>query len=361
MLQFLDPDGNLSVPPGYEEDFASLTPELLKGFYKDMAVTRRFDAEGTSLQRQGHLALWVPCLGQEAAQIGIGRAMEDRDFAFPTYREHGVAYTRGVDIGALFDTFRGLKHSGADPFERNFNHYTLVLAAQTLHAVGYAMGTLWDAQREGREAPGEATVAFFGDGASSEGDVHESMVFASSYNAPVVFFNQNNQYAISVPLAVQSKHPLADRAKGYGFPGIRVDGNDVIATYIASRRALEDARAGRGPSLIEAYTYRAAAHTTADDPTKYRTREEEQEWKGKDPLSRLEAYLTAQGLLTEEDVQEVQRQADAVAMDMRRHVLTPQHPTLEDSFGMVYGEPHPLVEQELREHREYVAGFEDEA
>ncbi len=360
MLQFLDPAGRLAVPEGYEEEFAALTPELLLRLHRDMAVTRRFDSEGTSLQRQGHLALWVPLLGQEAAQIGIGHAMQPQDYAFPTYREHGVAYTRGMDVAELFDTFRGAAHSGLDPQKHNFHHYTMVLAAQLPHAVGYAMASAWDAQRAGQSVPGQATVAFFGDGSSSEGDAHEAMVFASSYKAPVVFFNQNNQYAISVPLRVQTQVPLADRAASYGFPGIRVDGNDVVATYLASCRALRDAREGRGPSLIEAYTYRLSAHTTADDPTKYRTRAEEDEWREKDPLVRFEAYLRREGILTDEAAQAARDEGDRVAARIREHVLSAADPVLADSFRVVYGEEHPLVTQELAEHREYQASFEDD-
>jgi pyruvate dehydrogenase E1 component alpha subunit len=359
MLQFLDPEGRLTVPEGYEEDFASLTPDLLKQLYQDMVVTRRFDSEGTSLQRQGHLALWVPLLGQEGAQIGIGRAMEPQDYAFPTYREHGVAYTRGMDVAELFTTFRGAAHSGLDTTKHNFHHYTMVLAAQMPHAVGYAMATAWDAQRAGKTEPGEATVAFFGDGSSSEGDSHEAMVFAASYKAPVVFFNQNNQWAISVPLSVQAQVPLAERARGYGFPGLRVDGNDVIATYIVSRRALADARAGKGPSLIEAYTYRLSAHTTADDPTKYRTREDEDAWRAKDPLVRMEKYLTEAGILTDADREEARAAGDAVAQHIREVVLAGGKPTLEDSFRMVYGEDHPLIEEELAHHLAYEASFDD--
>ncbi|WP_226338681.1 thiamine pyrophosphate-dependent dehydrogenase E1 component subunit alpha [Arthrobacter sp. UM1] len=359
MLQFLDPDGRLTVPEGYEKDAEALTPELLVRLYRDMVMTRRFDAEGTSLQRQGHLALWVPSNGQEGAQVGLAHAMGPKDFAFPTYREHGVAFVRGVDVSHLFDTFRGASHSGMDPYEHNFNHYTVVLAAQMLHAVGYAMGITWDAEREGRSEPGEAAVAFFGDGASSEGDAHEAMVFAASFNAPVLFFNQNNQYAISVPLAVQSRHPIAERAKGYGFPGKRVDGNDVIASYIVSKRGLEDARSGKGPSLIEAYTYRMSPHTTADDPTKYRLKDEEEEWRAKCPIHRLEKYLLSEGILDEERVEQISDEANDLARHVRSYVLNAEDPDIEASFDSVYGEEHPLVEEERAAHREYIAGFED--
>ena len=212
-------------------------PRNCAGFYADMAAIRRFDQEATALQRQGQLALWVPLTGQEAAQIGSGRASQPQDYIFPTYREHGVALTRNVDLAELLRQFRGVSNGGWNPKDTNFHLYTLVLAAQTPHAVGYAMGIQRDQKLAARRAAGRgwarsaepkaAVMVYFGDGASSEGDVHESMVFASSYKAPVVFFCQNNHWAISVPSSVQTRIPLANRAKGYGFPGIRVDGNDV--------------------------------------------------------------------------------------------------------------------------------------
>ncbi|MCU1518443.1 MAG: pdhA, partial [Pseudarthrobacter sp.] len=240
MVQLLGPDGKLYSDPLYSQYAEKLDPERLRGLYADMAAIRRFDVEATALQRQGQLALWVPLTGQEAAQIGSGRASQPQDYIFPTYREHGVALTRNVDLAELLRQFRGVSNGGWNPKDTNFHLYTLVLAAQTPHAVGYAMGIQRDqklaaaATAGAADRPAEpkaAVMVYFGDGASSEGDVHESMVFASSYNAPVVFFCQNNHWAISVPSSVQTRIPLSNRAKGYGFPGIRVDGNDVIAVH----------------------------------------------------------------------------------------------------------------------------------
>jgi pyruvate dehydrogenase E1 component alpha subunit len=201
-------------------------------------------------------------------------------------------------------------------------------------------------------------VAYFGDGASSEGDVHESMVFAASYNAPVVFFCQNNHWAISVPTEVQTKVPLFNRAKGYGFPGIRVDGNDVIAVHAVTEWALEHAREGRGPVLIEAYTYRVGAHTTADDPTKYRESAEEISWRGKDPLDRLEKYLRNEGLADEAFFEQVRVDGDKLAAHVRSTTQGLQGPNFRESFAGVYAEPHPLVAEELAWFEEYSAGFE---
>ena len=204
-----------------------------------MVLTRRFDAEATSLQRQGELGLWASLLGQEAAQIGSGRATREDDYVFPTYREHGVAWCRGVDPTNLLGMFRGVNNGGWDPNSNNFHLYTIVIGSQTLHATGYAMGVA-------KDGADSAVIAYFGDGASSQGDVAESFTFSAVYNAPVVFFCQNNQWAISEPTEKQTRVPLYQRAQGYGFPGVRVDGNDVLACLAVTKWALERARRRRG-------------------------------------------------------------------------------------------------------------------
>jgi pyruvate dehydrogenase E1 component alpha subunit len=367
-LQVLAPDGTMArgLSARIAGEHVDFSPYLavddadhLRSLYRDMFLIRRFDQESTALQRQGQLALWVPLTGQEAAQIGSGRALAPQDYAFPTYREHGVALTRGVELSEILRLFRGVTNGGWDPRERNFHLYTLVLAAQSLHAVGYAMGLQRDQLADPSLPPG-ASVAYFGDGASSEGDVHESMVFAASFNAPVVFFCQNNQWAISVPSSVQAKVPLAQRAEGYGFPGVRVDGNDVVAVEAVTRWALEHARSGRGPVLIEAYTYRMSAHTTADDPTKYRLSQDEQEWQPRDPLARLETYLRSAGLADDAFFDGLGAEAATMATDLRRAVLAMTSPDLADRFAAVYAEPHPLIQEELRFFQQYEAGFADE-
>ena len=232
LVQLLTPEGERVHHPGFDLEF---TPDQLRGFYRDMTLVRRLDIEATALQRHGELGLWAQLLGQEAAQIGAGRALAPQDFVFPTYREHGVAWCRGVDPVRLLSLFRGVDQGSWDPHETNFGLYTIVIGAQTLHATGYAMGV----QRDGAVGTGDPTrdtavVAHFGDGASSQGDVNEAFVFAASYNAPVVFFCQNNQWAISEPFERQSRIPLYRRAHGFGFPGIRVDGNDVLACMAAA-------------------------------------------------------------------------------------------------------------------------------
>ncbi len=368
MLQILSPDGTMAdgLTAKIDGRLIDFSPYLFPGdaqhlqsLYRDMFRIRRFDQESTALQRQGQLALWVPLTGQEAAQIGSGRALEPQDYAFPTYREHGVALTRGIELSDILRLFRGVTNGGWDPRERNFHFYTLVLAAQALHAVGYAMGMQRD-QLADPCLPPAASIAYFGDGASSEGDIHESMVFAASFNAPVVFFCQNNQWAISVPSSVQTKVPLALRAEGYGFPGVRVDGNDVVAVEAVTRWALEYARSGRGPVLIEAYTYRMSAHTTADDPTKYRLSHDEQEWAQRDPLTRLESFLRSTGMAEDAFFDGLVAEGRDEAATLRQAVLSMTAPDLADRFATVYAEPHPLVQEELRFLRDYEAGFAED-
>src|ERR1700689_696597 len=211
--------------------------------YRDMVLVRRIDNEAVALQRQGELGLWPPLLGQEAAQIGSGRALSPKDMAFPSYREHGVAWCRGLDPMRVFELFRGDTHGAWDPEEHKFSLYTVVIGDQTLHATGYAMGIQRDAVED------EAVIAYFGDGATSQGDVSEAYSFAAVFNAPVVFFCQNNQFAISVPPERQTRIPIYQRAAGFGFPGVQVDGNDVLACYAVTRQALRAAREGEGPML----------------------------------------------------------------------------------------------------------------
>ena len=370
MVALLGPDGRLGFDPVFSEYAARLNPEKLRGFYADMTKIRRFDVEATALQRQGQLALWVPLTGQEAAQIGSGRASQPQDYIFPTYREHGVALTRNVDLAELLRQFRGVSNGGWNPKDTNFHLYTLVLAAQTPHAVGYAMGIQRDQKLAAAAVaadgsvgtppePKAAVVVYFGDGASSEGDVHESMVFASSYNAPVVFFCQNNHWAISVPSSVQTRIPLSNRAKGYGFPGIRVDGNDVIAVHAVTEWALDHAREGKGPVLIEAFTYRVGAHTTADDPGKYRESAEEDRWRAKDPLERLEKYLRAEGMADDAFFARVRADGDELATYIRKTTHELETPDIRTAFANTYVEAHSLVAEELAWFEEYSAGFAD--
>jgi len=359
LVQLLTPEGERVDHPEYSSYMADLDDETLRGFYRDHVLIRRVDAEATALQRQGELGIWASLLGQEAAQVGSGRAMRPQDYAFPTYREHGVAWCRGVDPLNLLGLFRGVNHGGWDPDEKNFHLYTIVIGAQTLHATGYAMGIQRDhAVGTGDPERDAAVIAYFGDGATSQGDVNEAFVFAAAAGAPVVFFCQNNQWAISVPNEVQTRIPIYQRARGFGFPGVRVDGNDVLAVYAVTKAALDAARSGQGPTLIEAYTYRMGAHTTSDDPTKYRVSAEVETWKLKDPIARLKAFLTASGKADQEFYDAVDREADDLAAQVRAGCLAMPDPAPSSMFDHIYAEEHPLVEAERAEFAAYAASFE---
>ena len=348
LVQLLTPEGERVEHPTYSVD---LTDEELRGLYRDLVLVRRVDSEATALQRQGELGIWASLLGQEAAQVGSGRAMREDDYAFPTYREHGVAWCRGVDPLNLLGLFRGVNHGGWDPNEKNFHLYTIVIGAQTLHATGYAMGM----QKDGSDG---AVVAYFGDGATSQGDVNEAFIYASVFNAPVVFFCQNNQWAISEPIEKQSRIPLYRRAAGFGFPGVRVDGNDVLAVLAVTREALRNAREGSGPTLVEAYTYRMGAHTTSDDPTRYRLTHELESWKLKDPIERVKAYLVRTGKADQAYFDAVESEADDLAVHVRKGCLEMPDPKPLAIFDHVYAEQHPLVEEEREQFREYLETFE---
>jgi len=357
LIQLLTPEGERL---GHAEYCFSGDDNQIKGFYRDMVMTRRIDTEATALQRQGELGLWASSLGQGAAQVGSGRALGKQDFVFPTYREHGVAWCLGVDPVQLLGLFRGVDLGGWDSQQTRFHLYTIVIGAQALHATGYAMGV----ERDGLVGTGDpdrdvAVVGYFGDGATSQGDVNEAFVFASSYNAPIVFFCQNNQWAISEPIERQSRIPLYRRASGFGFPGVRVDGNDVLAVYAATAAALDRARTGNGPSLIEAYTYRMGAHTTSDDPTKYRLADELEHWRLKDPIERVKAYLTRSGGGDEAFFADVETQASDYAADLRARCLALPDPRLLDLFDHVYAEQTRYLTEQKAAYAEYVATFED--
>ncbi|NGO79213.1 pyruvate dehydrogenase (acetyl-transferring) E1 component subunit alpha [Streptomyces sp. YC504] len=349
LVQLLTPEGKRVEHPDYAID---LSADELRGLYKDMVLTRQFDAEAIALQRQGELGLWPSLLGQEAAQIGSGRATKDDDYVFPTYREHGVAWCRGVEPKNLLGMFRGVNNGGWDPNSNNFHLYTIVIGSQALHATGYAMGIT-------KDGADSAVVAYFGDGASSQGDVMEGFNFAAVYNAPVVFFCQNNQWAISEGNEKQFRVPLFQRAQGFGFPGVRVDGNDVLAVLAVTRAALERARRGEGPMLIEAFTYRMGAHTTSDDPTKYRRDEEREAWEAKDPILRLRTYLLAEGLADEAFFSELEAESEAFGKKVREAVRSMEDPDMMAIFENVYADGSALVDEERAQFAAYQASFAD--
>jgi pyruvate dehydrogenase E1 component alpha subunit len=359
LVQLLTPEGERVSDPRFDRYATDLDVDALRSLYRDLVLVRRFDREGNALQRQGQLGIWVPLLGQEAAQIGAGRAMAPQDMAFPSYREHGVAWTRGVDPTELLGIFRGTDHGSWDPKASRFHLYTIVIGNQVLNATGYAMGQKFEG-KVGEGPDSEATICFFGDGATSQGDVHEGFVWAAVYDAPVVFYCQNNQWAISEPTERQSRVPLYKRATGYGFPGIRVDGNDVLACLAVTRWALEECRSGNGPVLIEAFTYRMDAHTTSDDPSRYRLADELELWKLKDPIERVRVNLVREHHVGQEFFDEVQAESDALAARFREFCENMPQPSPDRMFSQVYAEPSPQLEAQRAAYLDYRASFETE-
>jgi pyruvate dehydrogenase E1 component alpha subunit len=362
-IQLLSAEGALvenDVTAEYLPRVAALTETQLREFHRQMVVIRRFDMEAANLQRQGQLALWIPSVGQEAAQVGSGYAARPQDHIFPAYREHVVARIRGVDPMRIVEILRGLSHGGWDPKEHgNFHLYTLVIGSQVLHATGYAMGIQFDGDTAtGNPDTDQAVMVYFGDGASSQGDVSEALVFAASYQTPEVFFLQNNHWAISVPVSRQSRTPLYLRSSGFGIPGLQIDGNDVLASYAVTGACLDAARSGEGPRFIEALTYRIGAHTTSDDPTKYRDEAELEFWTTHDPITRFEAYLRSQGA-DDAFFAEVAAEAEDVAADARRRTLALGVPTSASMFAHVYSEPHPVMEAQAAWLSAFESSFEE--
>lgn len=363
-LQLLAPDGTIvdddrTAP--YLDRIDALPEERLHDFHRQMVVTRRFDIEAANLQRQGQIALWIPSLGQEAAQVGSAYAAKPQDHLFPAYREHAVGRIRGLDLMKLIEMLRGNSHGGWVPAETgNFHLYTLVIGSQSLHATGYAMGIALDGDSgTGDPDRDTAVMVYFGDGATSQGDVSEAFVFAASYQTPQVFFLQNNHWAISVPVERQSRTPLYLRSTGFGIPAIQIDGNDVLAAYAVTAEALDAARSGQGPRFIEALTYRMGAHTTSDDPTKYRESDDVEFWAQRDPISRFEAYLRARGA-DEAFFGEVRQEAEDLAADVRRRTFELEAPPAEKVFQHVYSEEHRVVDEQRAWHAAYEASFDEE-
>jgi pyruvate dehydrogenase E1 component alpha subunit len=280
---------------------------------------------------------------------------------FPSYREHGVAITHGVDLMSIVKMMRGVNHGGWNPNETRFHLYAIVLGTQVLHATGYAMGIKFDGNvATGNPDTDQAVITYFGDGATAEGDVSEAFLFAATTNAPMVFFCQNNQWAISSPVSSQTTVPLYTRGIGFGVPGIRVDGNDVLACYAVTAKHMDDARNGKGPTMIEALTYRIGAHTTSDDPSKYRPKEEVEYWAARDPLIRFEKFLRRQGI-KDDFFDEVAVAGDLLASEIRAATFALEEPPMENIFKHVYTDPHPVTQEQQAWLEGYESSFEGEA
>ncbi|MET1043489.1 MAG: pyruvate dehydrogenase (acetyl-transferring) E1 component subunit alpha [Microbacteriaceae bacterium] len=354
VVQLVTPAGARVANPTFDPWVDDVGADQLASFYEDMVLVRRIDTEATALQRQGELGLWPPLLGQEAAQIGSARALRSDDFAFTSYREHAVAWCRGVALPDLLRMWRGTAASGWNPYDVNVAAPAIIIGAQTLHATGYALGC----RKDGVDT---VAIAYFGDGATSEGDVNEAMVFAASFQAPVVFFCENNQWAISEPVGVQARNHIADRAPGFGIPSLRVDGNDVLAVHAATRVALERARSGGGPTFIEAVTYRMGPHTTSDDPTRYRDPDELATWQGRDPIARIGLLLEGLDVDVEALDRAVNAKADETARALRAGCVALAAPEPLSVFDNVFTGPHSWLDRQRSQYAAYLAQFDEEA
>ncbi|GGI69466.1 thiamine pyrophosphate-dependent dehydrogenase E1 component subunit alpha [Pseudarthrobacter scleromae] len=343
-IEMVDPDGRLKpqgeqgTEPGHEYPLPG--DEELLAAYEQLVVGRRVNDQNSALVRQGRMAVYPSSHGQEACQVAAALCLSKGDWMFPTYRDAVAVMTRGVDPVQVMTIFRGDWHSGFDPLEHKVGIQCTPLTTQLLHAVGVAHAA---------KLRGEDTVvlAMCGDGATSEGDFHEALNFAAVFHLPVIFFVQNNKYAISVPLAHQSVAPsLAHKAVGYGMAGERVDGNDVVALLAVLDRAVALCRGGSGPLLVEANTYRMQAHTNADDDTRYRQNSEVAEWRAKDPVNRMRTYLTDRGLLDDDGEARIRDKAEAVATQLREGLSEDVPVDPQELFRHVFEKTTPQLKEQ---------------
>ena len=339
-LQLIDADGQPGGNPG---PLALPGPDVLLELHRGMVLGRRFDGQATALAKQGRLAVYPSSRGQDACQVGAALGLRRQDWLFPTYRDSMAILTRGVPAEETLTLLRGDWHCGYDPIQYRVAPQCTPLATNTLHAVGLAYaGFLKDQD--------QVALALLGDGATSEGDTHEALNFAGVWKAPVVFLVQNNGYAISVPLAKQTAAPtLAAKGIGYGIPSLLIDGNDAAAVYAAVRSAVERAAVGEGPTLIEAMTYRIEAHTNADDASRYRESTEVSAWLARDPITRLEAYLRAAGLLDDASAARLAAEAERLAEDVRERMNADVSVDPAELFEHVYARPTAALERQRAE------------
>jgi len=320
-----------------------LSEEERRELLRLMIRSRRLDRECWALQRQGELTVYPPFEGQEAAQVGSAFALGPDDFVFPSFRELAAAVVRGVDVVEYLEYHRGTWHGGPyDPIATRFAPICVPVATQIVHAVGWAIG----ARLDGSSA---CSLAYFGDGSASEGDFHEGSNLAAVFRAPTILFCQNNGWAISVPSSEQFVAPIAARAAGYGMPGVRVDGNDVLAVYAVTRDAVERARAGEGPTLIEAVTYRIGSHSTADDAARYRDEGEVSAWRERDPIDRYRTHLLDTGTIDEAFVGACDEEAEDWVADVRAELTALGEPPAAEMFEHAFADPPPTL---LRQREE---------
>ena len=341
-LSVLDAEGNLdeSLEPQISDDM------LLK-LYSGMLLGRRFDERLLNLQRQGRIGTFPPISGQEASQLGAVATLRDSDWMVPAFRETAAEIWRGRTLESVILSNNGFSEGARSSDESFTLPVSIPVGSQMLHAVGIG----WSIRYRKKD---DVVMTFFGDGATSEGDFHEAANFAGVFQAPVIFVCQNNQWAISVPRSKQTRSKtLAQKALAYGLPGIQVDGNDVLAVYAAALEAVERARIGEGATLIECVTYRLSVHTTADDPKRYRTDEEVEKWRQRDPLTRFQKYLIGKNLLSEEKIESVEeevKQKIQTAVDQAEKMMKEMGDPLE-MFDHAYAELPP----HLAEQKEYLS------
>ena len=341
-VQLVDQDGRHR----HDDRYPLPDGDTLLQAYARLVAGRRINDQANALVRQGRLAVYPSSHGQEACQVAAAVVLESTDWLFPTYRDTVAVIARGVEPLQVLTLLRGDWHSGYDPYEHRTAPQATPLATQLLHAVGVAHAA---------KLRGEDTVvlAMCGDGATSEGDFHEALNFAAVFHVPVVFFVQNNEYAISVPLKNQSVAPsLAHKAIGYGMPGERVDGNDLAALLAVLGAAVERAREGSGPSLVEAHTYRMQAHTNADDATRYRSREDVEKWVPRDPMTRMRTYLQNLNLLDDDAEARFAEDAETVAAHMRDGLNAEIEPDPQELFAHVYARRTPQLEEQAAQLRD---------
>ncbi len=335
-LQLVDSQGARVDCPGHELP----SDEQLVALHRAMVLGRRFDTQASALTKQGSLAVYPSSRGQDACQVGAALALGPKDWLFPTYRDSMALVAHGIDPAEVLVLLRGDGHCGYDVHATRTGPQCTPLATNTLHAVGLAHA----ARLAGDDV---AVLALLGDGATSEGDTHEALNVAAVYRAPVVFLVQNNGYAISVPFSQQSAAPtLAHKGIGYGMPGVLIDGNDVAVVHSVVSAALDRARAGGGPTLIEAVTYRLEAHTNADDATRYRQKSEVTDWLTRDPVERSRVHLRAAGLLDDAAETALRAEGEEQAAALRTAMQDEAEPNPASLFAHVYDKPTALLEEQ---------------
>ena len=333
-----------------EEDMPELKDDELLYLYKTMLFSRVIDEKALSYQRQGRMLTYAPNTGQEATQIGSAYAMENTDWMVSAFRELGAWLIKGVPLKNIYLYWYGNEWGSYMPEDVRVLPVSVPIASQFQHAAGIGMANNIKGEKN-------AVVAYVGDGGTSHGDFHEALNFAAVFKAPVVFVIQNNQYAISVPRKIQTASTnLAQKAIAYGMPGILVDGNDIFAMYSATKEAIERAKRGEGPTLIEAFTYRLGPHTTSDDPTKYRDNAEVDEWRLKDPILRFKVYLQNKGVLTEEWEENIKKELELEVMSTFESIENKSDTEIEDIFKYHYESMTPQLEEQLEEYKSYLEG-----